>query len=50
LCGKTPTDDADIVPLTWVTSIENGRPQLYCEQCARAHLRSIEAKLDSEWW
>jgi len=38
------------MPLTWVTSIENGRPKVYCDRCAREHLRSIESKLDSEWW
>jgi hypothetical protein len=58
-CGKTPTpptsadgsssDDADL-PLTWVTSVENGKAQVYCDECARANLRSIESKLDSEWW
>jgi hypothetical protein len=31
-----------------------GRPELaqrhYCPACARQHLRSIEAKLDAEYW
>ena len=49
-CGRTPPDDPATVPLTWVTSIENGVPKVYCDTCAREHLRSIEAKLDSEWW
>jgi hypothetical protein len=40
----------DEVPLTWVTSMENGKRKVYCEHCAREHLRSIESKLDSEWW
>jgi hypothetical protein len=38
------------VPLTWVTAVENGKRTTYCERCAREHLRSIESKLDSEWW
>ncbi|MDX6320013.1 MAG: hypothetical protein QOD35_3413 [Nocardioidaceae bacterium] len=43
--------DADpTVPLSWAVSIEAGRTRTYCEACAREHLRSIEAKLDSEWW
>jgi hypothetical protein len=47
-CGATaPGPD---LPLTWVTSLENGKPKTYCERCAREHLRSIEGKLDSEWW
>ena len=36
--------------LTWVTSVENGRRRTYCDVCSREHLRSIEGKLDSEWW
>jgi hypothetical protein len=43
--------DADAtVPLSWVVSVEAGRTRTYCKACAREHLRSIEAKLDSEWW
>ena len=45
--GSAHRDD---VPLSWVTSRENGRLRLFCPDCARAHLRSIEAKLDSAWW
>jgi len=45
-----PTEAAGVLPLTWVTSVENGRPKVYCDRCAREHLRSIESKLDSEWW
>ena len=52
--ARTPTParvDADEpVPLSWVVSVEAGRTRSYCEACAREHLRSIEAKLDSEWW
>ena len=40
----------DEVPFTWVVSLENGRRRVYCERCSREHLRSIESKLDSEWW
>jgi hypothetical protein len=46
--GSGPADDD--VPLTWVTSVENGRVRVYCDECARGNLRSIESKLDSEWW
>lgn len=49
-CGKTPEGDPDAVPLTWVTSVENGKKRVFCETCSREHLRSIEAKLDAEWW
>jgi hypothetical protein len=46
-CGRQ-AEDAET--LTWVTSVENGRRRTYCDTCARDHLRSIEGKLDSEWW
>jgi hypothetical protein len=60
-CGTTPPgqpaesrngeiDHDDRIPLTWVTSVENGRQRVYCDRCAREHLRSIESKLDAEWW
>jgi hypothetical protein len=38
------------VPLCWVISVEAGRTRTYCMACSRAHLRSIEVKLDSDWW
>lgn len=50
LCGTTAAE----LPLTWTTSMEGsgdrGRLLYYCDVCARDHLRSIEAKLDSEYW
>jgi hypothetical protein len=50
MCGERAPGDPGTMPLTWVTSVENGKQRVYCERCARDHLRSIEAKLDSEWW
>ena len=38
------------LPLTWSASTEAGRRVWICERCAREHVRSIEAKLDSAWW
>lgn len=51
-CGKvSDVDEPDAAPpLTWTTSTENGRERAYCDTCSREHLRSIESKLDSEWW
>ena len=46
-CGAA----ADPMPLTWTSSTErDGRVRLYCERCSRENLRSIEGRLDSEWW
>jgi len=50
MCGVRPSDDPEATPITWVTSLENGVPKVYCPDCARENIRSIEAKLDSEWW
>jgi hypothetical protein len=47
-CGVR-ADTGDL-PLTWATSVENGRELVYCDRCARENLRSIEGKLDSAWW
>ncbi|MEU5719972.1 hypothetical protein AB0G71_30225 [Streptomyces sp. NPDC020403] len=47
-CGITA--DGDTVPPTWVYSLENGRRQYFCGECSRAHIRSIESRLDSAWW
>ncbi|MEU2548970.1 hypothetical protein ABZ618_26595 [Streptomyces roseolus] len=45
-CGRT----ADPLPITWTCSVENGRRQYFCEECARANIRAIEGRLDSSWW
>lgn len=44
------TTTRDQVPMTWVTSVENGHRRVYCDRCSREHLRAIESKLDAEWW
>jgi len=49
-CGAAAPEGADQLPLTWTTSVENGRKRVYCDRCSREHLRAIEGKLDSEWW
>jgi hypothetical protein len=50
MCGEPAPGEPGTMPLTWVTSVENGKRRVYCERCSRENLRSIEAKLDSEWW
>jgi len=47
-CGRRV--DGEEPPLTWSTAVERGRVRRYCDECSRANLRSMEAKLDSEWW
>ncbi|MDH2392451.1 hypothetical protein QCN29_27475 [Streptomyces sp. HNM0663] len=45
-CGKR----AAAAPLTWTCSVENGVRRYFCDDCARANIRSIEGRLDSAWW
>ena len=48
LCGQQA--ESEEAPLTWLTSVENGRKLLYCDRCARENVRSIEGKLDPVYW
>ena len=48
LCGIPAAGDAP--PLTWVWTVEDGEGRWLCEGCSRAHLRSMESKLDRVWW
>jgi hypothetical protein len=47
-CGRQESDPART--LTWSTAVENGRQRTYCDACSRRNLRSMEGKLDSEFW
>ncbi len=47
-CGRQESDVA--LTLSWTTSVENGRQRTYCDACSRQNLRSMEGKLDSEYW
>ena len=46
MCGRTEPEQ----PLSWTTSVERGTVRFYCDACSRENVRSIESKLDSEWW
>ncbi len=48
-CGTAPTDPAT-ARLSWARGVERGRVVWTCADCSRRHVRSIEGKLDSEWW
>ncbi len=47
-CGTTEHEDTP--PLTWSLGMEGGRVRRYCEDCTRAHVRSMEGKLDPTYW
>lgn len=52
LCGTPvpPGTPQGQVPLGWALGTERGRTTATCERCTRENARSIEAKLDPEWW
>jgi hypothetical protein len=47
-CGLTA--EGSEPPLTWSLSMEGGRAMRYCEECTRTHVRSMEGKLEREFW
>lgn len=49
-CGRQADGDDPAETLTWTTSREGKRLRRYCDVCSREHLRSMEGKLDSEFW
>lgn len=50
-CGVVPApEDRDLAGLTWARGKESGRVVWTCPNCCRQYLRSIEGKLDSQWW
>jgi hypothetical protein len=50
VCATCGAVAAGPSPMTWSAGVEAGRRVWTCDRCARDHLRSIEAKLDSSWW
>jgi hypothetical protein len=48
-CGAAPADQAG-ARLTWSKSVDRGRTDWMCDRCSRDNIRSIEGKLDSDWW
>lgn len=48
VCGRTPTDEAEA--LAWTFDAGGGRESWFCPTCSRDNVRSIEAKLEQEWW
>ena len=48
--GASRADRIALAQLTWTRGTERGQVVWTCDACSRAHLRSIEAKLDPAWW
>jgi hypothetical protein len=51
VCGAVPDTADGTPPLTWSTETSpDGGTRWVCADCTRRFARSIEAKLDQEWW
>jgi hypothetical protein len=50
VCAGCGTVAAAGEGLTWLCSVEDGGRRYFCDTCSRTHLRSIEGRLDSDWW
>lgn len=50
-CGRQATGEGLAeARVRWTFGTEPGRTVWVCDRCSRLHARSIEGKLDSEWW
>ena len=45
-CGTV----ADPAPLGWTTQSSDRGIEGLCEACSRENIRSIEGRLDADWW
>jgi len=45
-CGVTAPDDAS----TWTAEYSERGVTWLCQRCTRDNLRSIEGRLDVQWW
>jgi hypothetical protein len=55
MCGRIADVKVDgDPPLGWCADVVDGADGQYtkwiCDVCTRRYVRSIEAKLDAEWW
>jgi hypothetical protein len=50
-CGTIPPPEKQAAArLTWSRGTDGRRTTWTCERCSRENLRSIESKLDPDWW
>jgi hypothetical protein len=50
-CGRHPEAGSEATArLTWSRDTSGAAVSWTCDRCSREHLRSIEGKLDPDWW
>lgn len=51
ICGvAAEADEQGRPPLTWTMDTDGVRVRWTCLRCSTEHVRSMEAKLEPEWW
>ena len=50
VCARCGSVGEQAAAVLWTSSVERGVVRWYCPQCSREHLRSIEGKLDEQYW
>lgn len=50
-CGRQVLGaEAEQAQVRWSFGVERGRTVWTCDACSRWYARSIEGRLDSQWW
>jgi hypothetical protein len=49
-CGATAAAPEGGLPVGWSLSTSDRGVDRLCAACTREHVRSIEARLDEDWW
>ena len=51
ICGLVAeADEQGHPPMTWTMDNDGARVRWTCPRCSVEHVRSMEAKLEPEWW
>jgi hypothetical protein len=45
-CGRTSAEPG----ATWSSQVDERGLTWVCDECTRQHIRSIEGRLDIDWW
>ncbi|WUP97468.1 hypothetical protein OHT52_08575 [Streptomyces sp. NBC_00247] len=49
-CGRCGVTAGASAPPTWMCAVEKDGRHYFCENCARAHIRAVESRLDVASW
>lgn len=50
-CGRQAVgEEREAAQVSWTFGMERGRATWTCVECSRRYARSIEGRLDADWW